>query len=110
MSEWMRFTGVWSLGVFLAIGPAAMSVAAQKPKRPTIEGCTQADLATPGAQKCLNESVLQGSGEMYVVCEADGSKKCCVGTGSDRACYDIVERKVPRPSVGPRAPSPKTAP
>jgi hypothetical protein len=97
----LKIAVVWALA--LVVGLPALGVAAQKPKGQSIEGCTAQDLATPGAQKCLNDSVLSGS-NMYVVCEADGSKKCCVGTGSDKACYDIVGRKVPSPAEGPRAP------
>jgi hypothetical protein len=103
MREILRITVV--LAVALVAGLAALDVDAQRRKSQTIiEGCTAKDLDTPGAKKCLNESVLSGS-DMYVICEADGSKKCCVGTGSDRACYDIVGRTGPSPAQGTRPPT-----
>jgi hypothetical protein len=59
----------------------------------TIEGCVKKTLRPPGTQKCLNNATLEGS-DMYVVCEADGTMKCCVRTGSDRACSNSLLRVI----------------
>ena len=105
MRELLKTAVVWTLGLALVLGPAAISSAAEKPKGQTIEGCTQEDLEKPGARKCLNEGRLEDS-DMYVVCEPDGSQKCCVNHGADRACFDIVGRPASPPSSGPRPPTP----
>jgi hypothetical protein len=99
-----------ALGLALVIGPVAIGSAKPKPKGTTIEGCTQEDLEKPGARQCLDRGTLEGS-EMYVVCAPDGSQKCCVNTGADRACYDIAARPAAPPSSTPRLPTqPRKAP
>jgi len=110
MRELLKTVVVWTLGLALVLGPVATSLAADKPKGQTIEGCTQADLAKPGAARCLNEGVLRGH-NAYVVCAADGSQKCCANVAGDTRCYDIVGRPASPPAVAPRAPTPpRTAP